>query len=228
MTNQPGLTTQNSPQDQQFFPFQENETIIGRTDSCAVQITWDTSVSRRHARIYQQAGLYWLEDLGSTNGTFLTLPLVEKRRLLKGDPALLLDGALIQFGNRVQMQVGGLSASQDEALAMVTSRLEQVLAELRAGMGQLPPEARDRQLEWLRNFENRLRSAQSQQEILMIASEGAQMLFGTVHVDAPPGDDLPPLPDDLPDPAANQVRSILNFFISDIRNRFPKEDDQNG
>lgn len=228
MTEQPGLTAQGGPQDQQFFPMQASETIIGRTEACSIQITWDPSISRKHARIYQQSGLYWLEDLGSTNGTFLTPYESGERALQRDESILLLEGAQIRFGKHVVFSVSGLSANQDEAMQMVTSRLQLVLANLYAGLAHLPPEDRVRQLEWLRDFENRLRNAQSQQEILMIASEGTQTLFGTLHMDTPPGDDLPPLPDDLPDPTANQMRSILNFFISDIRNRFPKEDDQNG
>lgn len=48
----------------------------------------DYSVSRVHARITQEEGIYYIEDLNSTNGTFkngLRLQPYEKRRLEKGD-----------------------------------------------------------------------------------------------------------------------------------------------
>ena len=56
------------------------ETLIGRDASCHVTIN-DSSVSHRHARIYHSDGEWHVEDLGSTNGTFvndrpLTRPLV--------------------------------------------------------------------------------------------------------------------------------------------------------
>ncbi len=227
MAAQPGLTAQGGPQDNQFFPLQENETIIGRTEACSIQITWDPSVSRRHARICQQFGLYWLEDLGSINGTLLTPLEGNQRKLEKGENALLLEGAVIKLGNHVRLCVTGLSSSQDEALQLLIPRLQQVLVNVYSGMAFLPPEDHAHQLEWLRNFEARLRSAQSEQELLLVASEGGQTLFGTLHMESPAGEDLPPIPEDVPDPAAaKQVKSILNFFFSDIRNRFPKEDDR--
>jgi pSer/pThr/pTyr-binding forkhead associated (FHA) protein len=43
---------------------------IGRRDGCAVRLS-DTYVSQVHARLYGENGAWYLEDLGSTNGTFL-------------------------------------------------------------------------------------------------------------------------------------------------------------
>ncbi len=226
MAQQPGLTAEGGPKDKQFFPLQETDTLIGRNEPCAVQITWDPGISRQHARIYQQSGLYWLEDLGSTNHTYFTTSNGEERQLDPHESVLLLDGGFIRLGKHVTFRVDGLSTSQDEALQMLTARLKQVLANLYTGLNYLSPEERLRQLEWLRDFENRLRSAPNQEEILRIASEGTQTLFGTIRIE-PPGDELPPLPENLPDPAmADQVKSILNFFITDVHDLFPKEDDK--
>jgi pSer/pThr/pTyr-binding forkhead associated (FHA) protein len=43
---------------------------IGRRDGCAVRLS-DTYVSQVHARLYGENGTWYVEDLGSTNGTFL-------------------------------------------------------------------------------------------------------------------------------------------------------------
>src|SRR5919201_6659916 len=48
-------------------PLKESLTV-GRAATCDVAIR-DTYVSNVHARIYQRDGSWWLEDLGSTNGT---------------------------------------------------------------------------------------------------------------------------------------------------------------
>jgi len=43
---------------------------IGRADACHVKLP-DTYASQFHARIFPQDGSWFVEDLGSTNGTFL-------------------------------------------------------------------------------------------------------------------------------------------------------------
>src|SRR5438552_2862150 len=48
----------------------ETVVLIGRGEDCAVSVP-DNSVSRRHARIEQGPGGYYVYDLQSTNGTFV-------------------------------------------------------------------------------------------------------------------------------------------------------------
>jgi hypothetical protein len=61
------------------------ETLIGRDASCHVHID-DSSVSHRHARIYHSDGEWHVEDLGSTNGTFVNdRPLTRPVILRPGD-----------------------------------------------------------------------------------------------------------------------------------------------
>jgi hypothetical protein len=43
---------------------------IGRSDRCAIRLQ-DHYVSQVHARLYERDGAWLVEDLGSTNGTFL-------------------------------------------------------------------------------------------------------------------------------------------------------------
>jgi pSer/pThr/pTyr-binding forkhead associated (FHA) protein len=47
-----------------------NELIVGRAEKCHVVLD-DTYVSQMHARIFAKDDAYMLEDLGSTNGTYL-------------------------------------------------------------------------------------------------------------------------------------------------------------
>ena len=54
----------------------------------------EAKVSRRHARILHQSGQYLLEDLGSTNGTFIN----RGRRLLPGSRHALSNGDEIIVG----------------------------------------------------------------------------------------------------------------------------------
>ena len=52
------------------LPLRESGTVIGRNPECALVLE-DDFASGRHARIYQSEGVWFAEDLGSTNGTFL-------------------------------------------------------------------------------------------------------------------------------------------------------------
>ena len=54
----------------------------------------EAKVSRRHARIIYSNGGFMIEDLGSTNGTFVN----RGRRLLPGTPHILSDGDEIIVG----------------------------------------------------------------------------------------------------------------------------------
>jgi hypothetical protein len=54
----------------------------------------DAKVSRKHARIIYRNNVYMIEDLGSTNGTFVN----RGRRLLPGSPQVLSEGDEIIVG----------------------------------------------------------------------------------------------------------------------------------
>lgn len=84
------------------FPVHEDEAYIGRWDADSgifPDVDLDTDdpeakVSRRHARITRRGEQYFIEDLGSTNGTFVN----RGRRLLPGDRQPLSDGDEIIIG----------------------------------------------------------------------------------------------------------------------------------
>jgi pSer/pThr/pTyr-binding forkhead associated (FHA) protein len=84
------------------FPLSDEESQIGRWDADGgvfpdVDLDADdpeAKVSRRHARIMRRNTQYFIEDLGSTNGTFIN----RGRRLLPGDRQPLRDGDEIIVG----------------------------------------------------------------------------------------------------------------------------------
>jgi pSer/pThr/pTyr-binding forkhead associated (FHA) protein len=63
---------------------------IGRADACQVKLS-DTYVSQFHARIYRRDEGWYVEDLGSTNGTYLN-----QRRITS--PAELRAGDRLRIG----------------------------------------------------------------------------------------------------------------------------------
>lgn len=63
----------------------EGEVVIGRSQEADIFLS-DRRVSSRHARIYLKDDHFFLEDLGSTNGTFVNgLPIKAPYRLEIGD-----------------------------------------------------------------------------------------------------------------------------------------------
>jgi hypothetical protein len=62
------------------------EITIGRAGTCTIGMPEDTFVSQLHARVYRDGGFTMIEDLGSTNGTYLNGRRVSAaERLTRGD-----------------------------------------------------------------------------------------------------------------------------------------------
>ncbi len=64
------LTVTEGPLAGTSLRLREAGTLIGRNPECALVLD-DDFASGRHARIYEREGQWFVEDLGSTNGTFL-------------------------------------------------------------------------------------------------------------------------------------------------------------
>lgn len=64
------LTITRDDQPAQVRHFKQPEITMGRDPACECPLKEDT-VSARHARLSHHHGQWWLEDLDSTNGTFL-------------------------------------------------------------------------------------------------------------------------------------------------------------
>lgn len=64
------LVIRQGPQAGMSFPLVGNQAIVGREEGLDITLQ-DPEASRRHARLSWQAGQFVIEDLGSTNGTFV-------------------------------------------------------------------------------------------------------------------------------------------------------------
>lgn len=71
-----------------------DELTVGRASGCQIALTEDTYASQLHARIFRKDGRVWLEDLGSTNGTYLNAKAVSA-------PVALRRGDRLQIGRTV-------------------------------------------------------------------------------------------------------------------------------
>ena len=100
------------------FPLRmEREIIIGRSSDLDMVLVEDM-VSRRHARISTVGGEITIQDMGSTNGTFVNGEKVTKSPLKEGD-RLLLGTSIIKL---VAVDDTRPAASEAEARASLQSK----------------------------------------------------------------------------------------------------------
>lgn len=89
------ITITQGPTPGQRTELEQRSLLIGRDPSCDLVIN-DLEVSRSHARLIALIGGFAIEDLGSTNGTF-----VNEQRITEVMP--LKDGASIRLGDSVRL-----------------------------------------------------------------------------------------------------------------------------
>src|SRR5256885_7820426 len=75
-------------QDGEFPLKSDKQIIVGRSSELDMVLVEDM-VSRKHAKIVVSAGKVTIEDLGSTNGTFVNGEKIKQARLKEGDRILI-------------------------------------------------------------------------------------------------------------------------------------------
>jgi hypothetical protein len=70
------------------------EVTVGRSPGCSISLPDDTFVSQIHARVFHRDGEWWVEDLGSTNGTYRNDARVHSAVVIRS-------GDRVQFGQTV-------------------------------------------------------------------------------------------------------------------------------
>jgi two-component system cell cycle response regulator len=95
------------------FPLQRSEIVLGRGADCDIQVDRD-SVSRRHARVYRNGETWSVEDLQSTNGSYVNdVPVT--RSVLRDADFLKIGAAIFKF-----LSGTGVEASYYEEIYRMT------------------------------------------------------------------------------------------------------------
>src|ERR1700690_1551883 len=106
----------------------DKQIVVGRSSDLDMVLVEDM-VSRKHARIAMQSDQIWIEDLGSTNGTFVNGEKIKRARLKEGDRVLI--------GTSILKVIAGDAtspAARDEA--QVKQNLENVAAARRTSQAR--------------------------------------------------------------------------------------------
>lgn len=72
----------------------DTDLTIGKGQDCDVRIDRDEYVSRKHARVYHSDEMIFLEDMGSSNGTFLR---VRRPIILEPGDEILVGASVLQL-----------------------------------------------------------------------------------------------------------------------------------
>lgn len=72
-----------------------DEVTLGRSPGCGLSLP-DSTVSQIHARLYRQQGKLFVEDLGSTNGTWVNKAKVSAPVALRKGDRLVVGGTMLE------------------------------------------------------------------------------------------------------------------------------------
>jgi pSer/pThr/pTyr-binding forkhead associated (FHA) protein len=118
-----GLIIVRGPGTGQTYTLGAEPVIVGREAQSAKFVIADPAVSRRHARISRQGDGYLIEDLQSTNGTFINAErVVGKIPLTAGD--------LIELGTAVTLSYDTLDTANVTMLAVNQDKLEELVEDI--------------------------------------------------------------------------------------------------
>jgi hypothetical protein len=128
------------------FPLNQETLTIGRRPECEIHID-NLAVSGRHARVITIAGSSYLEDLDSTNGTFVNGKKVARHPLSDGDLIVVGKHTLRFAGEGAPKQKGGGSFAETIVIGPdETSALRKAATEAEAARArQADEDSRDAQ-----------------------------------------------------------------------------------
>ncbi len=78
------------------FEFDQASVVIGRTAECDV-ILYEAGVSRKHACVTVEGSDFWIEDLGSSNGTRVNGETIKGRQALKDGDSISMGPVVFSF-----------------------------------------------------------------------------------------------------------------------------------
>ena len=115
------LVARSGPTAGNVYALDKNELFVGRDLTNEIVIN-DPEVSRRHARLFLQGAAYFIEDLGSTNGTAVNGQVLSSPYNLKA-------GDTVTIGETVNLAFELSRAAEEEAATRV-AQVEQMTSKI--------------------------------------------------------------------------------------------------
>lgn len=172
-------------------PLSPNDPVmIGRSRESTVKLNFP-SVSRKHARIFFERDIYWIEDLKSSNGTFVNQKQVRKARVNIGDVLKCGDFVLRVLSDDAHLEpheAGGDHAElslQEQVVEIATPHIQDHPAEIRKQL-----QSQSRPPVWASRAPtlNPDRSELTSQGISVVSSASAAPIVKTDSLIPPPVD----------------------------------------
>jgi len=117
MPGQYQLTMRSGPNPGTVYALDSDQISIGRDSTNEITVN-DAEVSRRHSRLSFQGGKYVLEDLGSTNGTYVNGQRLTGPRVLKSGEVISLGEQIVFVYEAVESDPGATMVSPRQAGAV--------------------------------------------------------------------------------------------------------------
>jgi hypothetical protein len=118
------LIVKRGPEPNRKYTLSQPVITIGRSKKSGIVLT-DPEVSRTHARITREGEIYLIEDLGSTNATFVNGNKINI-------PSALYNGDEIRFGDTFTFQFWHMAVDPEEASdpSLATSSTDETVVDL--------------------------------------------------------------------------------------------------
>jgi two-component system cell cycle response regulator len=99
----------------EMYRIEGPETVLGRASNATVRLA-DDGISRRHARIYQDGSILYIEDLKSANGTVVNGTPIDTQALQDGDKIRLGPTTILKFEYQDEIEEDFRQKMYDAAL----------------------------------------------------------------------------------------------------------------
>jgi predicted component of type VI protein secretion system len=133
-------------QEQKSYPLDRPKLIVGREPTCEIPID-NLGISRQHCAFAQKGDAFVVQDLGSSNGTFVNGKKITEH-FLNNDDEVVIGKYTLKFKNQQQAapapEPGAGSANVPDTLntyVMDGAKIQEQLAKMRAGGAEGGPAA---------------------------------------------------------------------------------------